>query len=1168
MSPSPPDLVGVLVTVQPSLKGTTMYLYSTIPPTRRLARGFTAVVAALALSMGLVSLQTTTAEAAPNLIINGTFDNPNAAGVPEGWGEWKAAGTATVSVEPTAGPRGDRALRIQAEPTNDLTVRRAVTQKIRIDDSAPRSMVLRGFIKGENIAASGFTAIRMQGRDAANVVTIPVAYHGRASGTFAWTPVEAYITIPDGTRELAVEPMLDRSGGTIWFADLSLGAATAAGRLSVAIATNGFAELSWNFAPETPSHYAIHRATGDTAPVVEPGTLLRIARAETAADEDTVPGETYTYVVVALDDSGAAIAESGAVTVTIPDEVINPQLINVMTAFASADAVEVGWRLNDATLAKGDLTIRAGASPDATLTDLATVPVGTQHVTLPAGSGPYLQLVQGGAVLDYTIAGGMDHPRSIVDDAAIARVRQQIVDDPTIEGAWDQLVKRVTTGTYGGEGAMLYKARDAAFAYAVTQDASYITIAHEATLAGGFIVAPVASNQGLILGRANLLLSAIYDWAYEGFSETQRADVRNLIAKAADLMSTYHHDNLDGPDKASNWIGVASTTELAALMAVRGDGDIGLREGRIAYLSNLVRLHLQQGYRENGYTQEGWDYFHYAGLYMLPSAYAAIGDGHISLVPELERPQWWNLALHTLSGRESLDMIQWGVGTPKNQSQGILPMLMPLTPDDAIEGIQWVYDQTRGIGRDVPIFDGVHDPYTILLYPGGQGDISKLTASEAHEAIMDDGPGFYAFRNAYTGPDDVLTTLNNRNSIHKGWSGSETFGLSLIGFDTSWALMAGKSPDPKLFSVPLVDGLIQPRGQYTTERAEGVTLESRRYAEQGGGYVHLDGHRNFEVASATREAIVDMSDDVTVLAFDDMFADGETSHAWDWQVHPGPDVVVSVGEETGADADFVLTSPGGVVTGCVIGDARVHVTDGNLQISQTGTSAHFQILMAVAATRTTLTCGDDGVVDVAGRSVDMNALADFVPSSAITPTPTPTPSASPSPSPSPSPSATATATATATPTTAPTVTVTVTTTPVVDVYSTPGYHRMNDRIWFTACEPYSQTTRCRTDIWSTQVTHLGGGKFSSTTGWFFNNLTYLPEMTRAAWGENPLANTGNFTSAGRNWRTECDTDATGGNGCRSFIWATGVVEAQKKASGGYRYVLVNKWVFNNIVRFS
>lgn len=527
-----------------------------------------ASVAALALALGMMGTQAQHASAATNLIVNGTFDDANATtGVPAGWGEWKASGDADVSVEPTAGPRGDRALRIQALPTTDLGVRRAITQKIAIDDTAPRTMALRGYIKGESLSAAGFTSIRLQGRNANNEVTIPVAYHGRVSGTFDWTPVEAFITIPDGTTELAVEPMLDRSGGTVWFADLSLGASSSAGGLSIGIASNGFAELSWNFTPETPDSYAVHRSEGETAPSIDENSLLRIAHAETVADDATVVGETYTYVVVALDAAGEAIAESDPVTVTVPETIINPQLINVMTALAAEDAVEVGWRLNDETLAKGDLTVRAGASADASLTDVADVPVTAQRVTLPAGTGPYLELVQDGTVLDFTMTGGMDHPRSMVQEPAMTEVREMIAEDATVRGAWDQLVERVAAGVYGGEGAQLYKARDAAFAFAVTGDQAYATIAHEATLEGAELVAPSAVNQGLRLGRANLLLAAIYDWTYGGFTEEQRTDVRNLIAKAADLMSTYHHDNLDGVDKASNWIGVASTTEMAALIA-------------------------------------------------------------------------------------------------------------------------------------------------------------------------------------------------------------------------------------------------------------------------------------------------------------------------------------------------------------------------------------------------------------------------------------------------------------------------------------------------------------------------------------------------------------------------------------------------------------------------
>ncbi|GAB3815503.1 hypothetical protein GCM10028820_13070 [Tessaracoccus terricola] len=163
------------------------------------------------------------------------------------------------------------------------------------------------------------------------------------------------------------------------------------------------------------------------------------------------------------------------------------------------------------------------------------------------------------------------------------------------------------------------------------------------------------------------------------------------------------------------------------------------------------------------------------------------------------------------------------------------------------------------------------------------------------------------------------------------------------------------------------------------------------------------------------------------------------------------------------------------------------------------------------------------------------------------------------------------------PTPTPTVTVTVTAEPLPttspttapapgDVYSTPGFHRVNGRDWMTACEPYSQTTRCWTYIWATQV-QSQGGRFVGVTGWAFNNLTYLPELPRSAWRENPLGTSGEWTAAdGRKWRTECDTAATGRNGCRNYVSAR--VVAAERTGAGWSYEVVEKWVMNSIVRFA
>lgn len=123
-------------------------------------------------------------------------------------------------------------------------------------------------------------------------------------------------------------------------------------------------------------------------------------------------------------------------------------------------------------------------------------------------------------------------------------------------------------------------------------------------------------------------------------------------------------------------------------------------------------------------------------------------------------------------------------------------------------------------------------------------------------------------------------------------------------------------------------------------------------------------------------------------------------------------------------------------------------------------------------------------------------------------------------------------------------------------------HDVNGRWWYTECEPYSQTTRCTTQIWAT-FAKRGGNGYQKVNDWTFNNLTYLPKMTRAEWAHNPLGFTGSWAATDRRqWRTECDTPRTGRGGRRSYVVSTMV----ETTSLGYR--TVTKEVFNNIVLFS
>ncbi|AQP43751.1 C40 family peptidase [Tessaracoccus flavus] len=131
-----------------------------------------------------------------------------------------------------------------------------------------------------------------------------------------------------------------------------------------------------------------------------------------------------------------------------------------------------------------------------------------------------------------------------------------------------------------------------------------------------------------------------------------------------------------------------------------------------------------------------------------------------------------------------------------------------------------------------------------------------------------------------------------------------------------------------------------------------------------------------------------------------------------------------------------------------------------------------------------------------------------------------------------------------------------------DVYTVPGHHLVNGRYWQTECEKYSSTVvRCSTEIWAKKVVQHNG-RYVSHEGWVFNNLTYLPS-NRGDWTGNPLATPGTWKGDdGRSWRTECDTDATGRNGCRTYVVTTALSQT-------YDGIVSSKtWAVNNIVQFA
>lgn len=822
---------------------------------------------------------------------------------------------------------------------------------------------------------------------------MPVARGPYLTGTFDWRAHESRIELPPEAVELSVEPMLDRTSGTVAFADVQIRETAEVATLSATATPAGPVELSWTLADDetAAASFRVHRAEGTGAPDPSPETFLREAQALTTADRTAAPGTTYTYVVTAHAADGSMVATTRAATTTTPPEFTSQQAIATLTALATGDGAHVAWSLPAGSAAAG-LTLATDTAREA-------VSGGEGAVLLDARPGEQVRLLSGDTVLATAEVGDSAHPRSLGDEA-IAEVRAHLeAGEPTVTGAWEALLDRLEEGdsAYGRTdgSAGLYRGRDAAFAYLVTGDERWAQVAFEATMSAADFVVPRDTNMGLELGRANLNLAPIYDWAYQGWTPQQREQMRALMTRAAVLLSTYHHDNLDADEKTSNWIGVTRTPELQLLLAARGDGDFGMYDERIAYLTDQVAQHLDQGYTAQGHTQEGWDYLHYTGLYMLPAIYFAQGTGLQVLDEHVQRPQWPNLALHVLSSRPDGDVAQFGVAGPSGQVDGILPLLAPLADEGELPGLRHLYDHVQGLDHPQPELDGVHSLWTMLLYPtAASSDPADLTAPAAHRALLDDESGFYAFRSQYDDTDDTLLVTSNRNSQHRGWSAAETFSLSWMSHGTTWGLLGGRaSTEPNLWSKPLVDGELEPyRNQYETVTGDGETLASVAFENQGGGYLHLDGSGNFGVDRALREQVVDLAPGHradAIVAIRDQFADAE-SHTWDWQLRPESGVAIEIPDDTAEGRpDFTFTGEdGAVLSGFVLGQEPSSIVedDGTLRISQQGDSAEFRIVLATSASGPLeLTEGPGETVVLDDRVIDFDHLGTGEPLPAAAP---------------------------------------------------------------------------------------------------------------------------------------------------------------------------------------
>ncbi|MGA5097088.1 hypothetical protein ACPCAC_06940 [Streptomyces lavendulocolor] len=983
----------------PSRPGTEPADSPAVPRSRRRIRRTTLIAIALA---GALTFTTPPLAVAASLLPNGDFEAVDTNGAPSGWYVWKAAGTGTsAAVVNGAGPTGTKALELVGDSTDD---RIAVSRRVNNPDPSRTQYFKVAFDQRAEGVSGSSASVRVQYLGA-NGALKPLTLVGRTTGTHGWRHVQEYVSAPVGTTQLSIEPMLDSAKGKLSYDNLTVEAVEAQSILSATPQPTGEIELFWNFSDADATAYEIHRSSeADFTP--SEATLIRtLPNFPAAEDPDTEPGVTYTYKVVALDSAGTAVGTSLPAIATAPKVFADDQRTDVLSATATGDGARLAWRMAEGTT--GSVTVYAGdkkvvAGDLRKATKVGTYPVDARGVTLThaqVGKATGFALVrsnEGGPadVLGSQAAAtaelsGLQHPRFGATDDRTAKIRRLIAEPGAPREMWQQLTKRVETGISAypirfGEGEGRWAA-EAALAYRVTGDKAYAQTAYEA-----FAQAEpkLLFFDGQVLETANptTFLAQSYDWAYDGWTEEQRADARRVFARVGAYFEVAHHANVEGKDKASNWAAVVRGAELAMWLAVRGDGEFGSGERRIPGLVDDLRRHLDAAYSDTGWDQEGLDYLSYGLTIAGPGIIGARDTGITALDASWHRPAFGNILMHSLSLQDDNARLQWGVGS----ATGTVPAsayLLDTVPKSQLPGWLWHYERTVGAQSAGKGHFGSHTPFALINWPEDVAPQDPdLGPSELRAPLLDDHAGAYQFRSRYQDADDVLVGATNRNKAHIGWNGLETFGLSLVSHGATWARQPGKAytTNPELFSKPLIDGRPEHRSN-TGDRSpgKGKTLASRAYRGQGGGFLSLDGRLNYEVTKAQRDLAVDLRSTGgadAVIALHDSFADS-SAHTYTWQLSPEAGTEITFGNTESSARTFLFQKDGAWLKGWVLAPdgAELSTHKGAFRVTRTGTSADFRIVLATGRGTPPTATTSANTLMLGSTAYDLDDLAALTP---------------------------------------------------------------------------------------------------------------------------------------------------------------------------------------------
>ncbi|CAF3681060.1 unnamed protein product [Rotaria sordida] len=638
--------------------------------------------------------------------------------------------------------------------------------------------------------------------------------------------------------------------------------------------------------------------------------------------------------------------------------------ISTLIALPRTNGIHLSWKLKASsaskhvTLYNGIDSISKISNDEAQLLGRYSVQDMKAIVSL-SNTGPFLLVSDDGKDIATAKLANLTRPRIALTSTHLDFIREKINQPGHAQEVFKGLIKSIYAYQPDNSFNYCWPARDAALLYAITRDITYVHMAYVALNINrmNYTIYDKSAIK-LRFSLSTMARAQAFDWAYDAFTMQQRQELMNDFQYAASIFTSYSDDHSRNPnDKASNWVGIVKSGELIQHLTLYGEEGYpdDQAERRILFLLNELKLHLDHSYGPSGYMQEGLSYLAYTLPILGPAVYLTKYMGISTFDEAWSRPDWHNLALHIISLRKRRNSLQFGVSDSTYSYNGFMPFIFNSTNDINIKAaLKWLYDRTMGMNSSSPAYDGKDKSAALLYYPYEIAvQHPSIACPRSTSMISDNIDGFYAFRNRYQDQNDVLIALMNRNRRHGGWNANETFALSIISHDTTWARMPGKEFKKynltRKFSTPLIDGW--PR-EPPKRKKLGYTKVIRSFNDQGGGYVSIDSSVNLNITLAQRDILVDMitrGNIDTIIAIHDQFIN-TLSHFWHWQLSPDPsETNITLGNENNLSTFIIRGRNESWLKGWLYNyqNATYNNTEEVLRVIKYGSSATFKIAMAL-----------------------------------------------------------------------------------------------------------------------------------------------------------------------------------------------------------------------------